>query len=79
MSQDIPETQLCELAGWFRALAGERRRLLKRYRASRLKAEALDAGGEGITESTANFLQRPCLTTRSGLPVAGAAVHESSE
>ncbi|CAM9811186.1 unnamed protein product [Ascophyllum nodosum] len=44
MSQDIPETQLCELAGWFRALAGERRRLLKRYRASRLKAEALDAG-----------------------------------
>ena len=40
---DIPETKLRELAGWFRARAVERRRLLKRYRAGRLKTEALAA------------------------------------
>lgn len=41
--EDIPEAELRELVSWFRARGGERRRLLKRYRAGRLKTEALDA------------------------------------
>ena len=41
--EDIPEAELRELVSWFREKGGERRRLLKRYRAGRLKTEALDA------------------------------------
>lgn len=41
--EDIPEAELRELVSWFRERGSERRRLLKRYRAGRLKTEALDA------------------------------------
>eukprot|EP00904_Undaria_pinnatifida_P000773 jgi/Undpi1/10697/HiC_scaffold_29.g13145.m1 len=41
--EDMPEADLRELAMWFRSKGGDRRRLLRRYKAGRQKTEALNA------------------------------------
>ncbi|CAM9510853.1 unnamed protein product, partial [Scytosiphon promiscuus] len=53
--EDISEKDLRELARWFKARSGERRRLLRRYKAGRQKTEALaarkQAGGDMFPSS----------------------------
>ena len=41
--EDMPEADLRELARWFKSKGGDRRRLLRRYKAGRQKTEALNA------------------------------------
>lgn len=54
--EDIPEAELRELVSWFRERGLERRRLLKRYKAGRLKTEALDAKKKVIDLCGATYI-----------------------
>ena len=55
---DISEADMRELANWFRARGKERRCLLKRYNACRLKTEALAAKKVGVPLGYRRFSRR---------------------